>query len=169
MSLNGIVPEPTYRIWWKYIDVFCRLFFSSPYSSLVRLCGPLSTHFEPVIRLSCWSNWSWDISCSTHIPLLWGFWILIAVVTLWVGFIVCQPVVLAVMLIIWVHIPVKLIVGIGSAFSRTVLTTFRWMEVNSSSLAYIQSLSSSCREVLCTQTLWHRWSFWQFKCSGTIM
>jgi len=43
------------------------------------------------------------------------------------------------------------------------------MTQNSPNSADISDLSSCSREVLCRQTWWQRWSFWQFKCSRTIM
>jgi len=43
------------------------------------------------------------------------------------------------------------------------------MTVDSSDWLDIQYMTSSSRGVLCRQTCWKRWSFWQCKCSCTIM
>ena len=50
-----------------------------------------------------------------------------------------------------------------------MLVAFHLMMVDSPDSADIQDLSSFSKEVVCRQSWWQRWSFWQFECSRTIM
>jgi hypothetical protein len=54
-------------------------------------------------------------------------------------------------------------------FMFAILITFNWMTVDADDSADIHCLNSSSREVYWKQNLWHRWSFWQFECTCTIM
>ena len=114
-------------------------------------------------------NQSRNILCGTYIPLLQSFWILTAFVKFHIWFIVCLPVVFAVVRIIQVPIPVKPMFGVWNAFRWAILTTFCRMAVNSFDSADIKSLTLSSRAVLCRQSWCHRWFFRQFKCSLTII
>ena len=114
-------------------------------------------------------NQSGNIRCGRYIALLRGFWILTAVVQFHIWFIVCLPVVFAVIWIIQVLIPVKPIFGVWNAFRWTILVTFRRMALDLFDLVDIQYSSSSSREVLRRPSWWHRWFFWRFECSRTIM
>jgi len=116
-----------------------------------------------------WVNQSGNIRWRTHIPLLQGHWTVDAIVEHHVRFIVCLPVIVAVISIIQVTIAVKPIFGVRNGFRCTMFITFCWIVVNAVGLAHIQYMSSSSREVLCSQNWWHRWSSWQCKCSWTMM
>jgi len=120
-------------------------------------------------RRTVWINpvtFSAAFTCSFW---LWGFCFFDSVFYPYFRFIVCLLVVLAVIWIIQVTIPLKPIFGVRKASRCTILTTFDRMAVDSFDSADIQYLSLSSRDILCSQTLSHRWSFWQFKCSRTFM
>jgi len=116
--------------------------------------------------LPCRQNQSGNIWRGTHIPLLWAFCLLDAILLLYVTFTLCRAIVLAVIWIIQVPTPVKPIFGIRNAFWCTIIITVDLMTVDSSHSADISYLSSSSREVLCTQSCWERRCFWKFKCSA---
>jgi len=129
----------------------------------------LQPHFTVSLWPSCWPNQSGNISGGTHIPLLWASRIFHAIVSLYIRFDVSLPVVFVLIWIIQVNIPVKPIFSVQNAFRGTVFIPLSWITVESVYLAVIYFLSSSSREVICRQSWWQRWSFWQFKCSCTIM
>jgi len=142
------------------------LFFIPPYF----YCIDCNQHlFSLSLLLACWPNQSSNIWCGTHILLLWAFGILDAICLLYNTFIVCRVIVFTVIWIIQVTIPVQPIFGVQNAFTCTNLITSDWMTVASSDAAGIQYLSLSPREIVCTQSGWHRKSFWQFEYSHTIM
>jgi len=124
--------------------------------------------FSLSLWLPCWQNQSEQIGHVAPILLLWAFRILNASVRLYIRFIVRCAILFAVIWIIQVAIPVRPTIGVRNVFRYAVLVAFDWMTVDSQDLADIQDLSSSCREVLCRQSWWQRWSFWQFRCSSTI-
>jgi len=124
--------------------------------------------FSLLLRLLYRPNQSQNIWSSTHIPLLRGSWNLTAVVQFHIWFIVCLPVVFAVVWIILVPSPVKPIFGVWNAFGWTILVTSRKTAVDLFELADIQYCSSSSREFLCRHSWWNRWFFRQFKCSRTM-
>jgi len=111
---------------------------------------------QRLFRLLLWPsyrpNQSGNIQCGTHIPLLWHFWIITAVVQCHIRFSVWHPVVFAVVWIIQVPIPVKPIFVVWNTFRWTILITFGRMAVESCHFADIQNLSSSSRGVLCRQS-----------------
>jgi len=113
----------------------------------------------------CWPNQSRNMPFGTHITQRWGFWILDSTGWVHVGFIVRLPVVFTVIWIVQVPIPVKPIFSIRIALRCTFLITFSWMSLNCFYSMDIYNLSWSSREVLCTQSWWHMWSFRQFKCN----
>ena len=117
----------------------------------------------------CWLNQSGNMWWGTQIPLRWAYRILDAIVHLYIRFIICLLVVVTLIWSMQFNIPVKPIFGVWNGFRCTTLITFGWMTVDCFHLADIQYLGSSSREVLCRQSWWHRWSFWQFECSRTIM
>jgi len=104
-----------------------------------------------------------------NIPLLRAFRILDAISFLWIRFNVRCAIVFALIRIACVPIPVKPIFSVRNDFGCALLITFDCMTVDSSDLAAIQYLSSSSREVLCRPRWWQRRTFWQCKCSHTIM
>jgi len=110
-----------------------------------------------------------NIQCGTHIPMLWGVWILNAVVQFHIWFIICLPVVFAVVWIIQVPIPVKPIFSVWNAIRWAIHITFGRMAVDSFDSADIQYLCSTSREVLWRTSWWHRSFFQQLRCSRTIM
>jgi len=116
----------------------------------------------------CLQNTSGNIWCGTHNPVLWAFQSLDAIAWLYIGFILCLAVLFAVVWIIHVTIPVSAIFDVGKSFRCTIVITFGWMAVDSFVSAHAELLSSSSREVLFRQSLWHRWSVWECKCSRTI-
>jgi len=59
--------------------------------------------------------------------------------------------------------------GKGSVLTRTQTRSDGPEPLLTLDVANVQYLCSSSREVLCRQSWWQRWSFWQFKCSRTIM
>jgi len=128
---------------------------------------------QHLLSLSLWlpgrTNQSGHIGRVAHIMLLWAFRILDTIVVLYIGFIVRCTILFTGIWIIQVPIPVKPIIGIRNADRCAIIVGFDWMMVDSPDSADIYDLSSSSREVLCRQSWWQRWSFWQFKCSGTIM
>ena len=119
--------------------------------------------------LPCWPNQSGNIRRRAHILLLWAFQILDAIIVLYIRFIVRCAILFAANWIIQVAIPVSPIISVWKAFRCAILIAFDWMTVDSPDSADIYGLSSFSREVLCRQSWWQRWSFWQFKCSRTIM
>jgi len=104
-----------------------------------------------------------------HIQLLLAIRMVDAIVVLYIIVIVRSAILFAGSWIIQVTMPVSPIFSVRNAFWCTILGTLDWMTVDSPNMADIQFLSSSSREVLCRQSWWQRWSFWQFKCSHTIM
>jgi len=130
-------------------------------------------HHQHVFSLSLWlldrSNQSGNIWGSIHMPLLWAFQILDAIVSLNSWFNICCAIIFAVIWIIQIAIQVKPIVRVQNTFRCAILITFDWIIVDSSGTAVIQYLNSSSREVLCKQSWWQRRSFWQFQSSHTIM
>jgi len=126
-------------------------------------------HFSIPLWLPCRPNQSGNIWRGTHIVLLWEFQILDAIVLLYIRFNVCYAIVFTVIWIDQVLIQVKSIFCGWKAFRCAILITFDRMTVDSSDAAGIQYSSLSSREVLCRQTWWQRRSFWQCKCSHTIM
>jgi len=125
--------------------------------------------FSLPLLLACRPNQSGNIWRGSHIPPLWAFRNLDGIDFPNIRFDVCREIVFAVSWIIQVPIPVKPIVGVQKAFRCTILITFDWMTVDSSDLADIYYLSSSCWEVLCRESWLQRRYFWQFQCSHTIM
>jgi len=136
---------------------------------LIPPCFHYIDHHHGLFNLFIWSlyrpNQSGNIQCSTHIPLLWGFLILTGVVQFHISFIVCLPVIFAVVWIIQVPIPFKPIFSIWNAFRWVTLITFSRMAVDLFDSADIQYLSSSPMEVLYRQSWWHRRFFRQYKYS----
>jgi len=136
------------------------------YSVLLFLNPLIPPHFhyidchERLFSIFLWpsymANQLGNIQCGTHIPLLWGFWILTALVQFHIWFIVCLPVVFAVIWIIQVPIPVQPIFSDWNDFRWTILITFGRMAVDLFDSADIQYFSSSSTEVLCRQSWWHR-------------
>jgi len=141
--------------------------------SLIPPCFNCIDSHQPRFSLShwplCWPNQSRNIWCGTHNPMLWAFRSLDVFASLFNGFIVCLIVVFTLFWIIQLTIPVQPIVGIGNTFRCAILVTFSCLIVDSSESANIQYLSSSSREVMCRQSWWQRWSFWQWICSRTSM
>jgi len=125
--------------------------------------------FHHFFRPACWQHQSGNIKCGRHIRLLWGFRILDAILHLSVEFCVSLPAVFAGIWITEVTIPVGLIFLVRNAFICTVQITFGWMVVDSFDSVDITYVSSSSREVLCSQSWWQWWSFWLFTCRHTIM
>ena len=113
--------------------------------------------FNLFLRPSYWPNQSRNIWWGTEILYLWGFCILSAIVQFHIWFIVCLPVIFAVIWIIQVPIPVKPILGVLNAFWWMILITFSRMVVDLFDSAHIQYLTSFSREVLCRISWWHRW------------
>jgi len=104
--------------------------------------------FSLIVWPGCWPNQLVDIRCGTRPLLLWAFRIHDAIVLLHISFIVCLPVIFAVIWIIQVTIPVKRILGVGNTFRCTILITLSWMMVDSPDLVDIEYLCSSSRKVL---------------------
>ena len=125
--------------------------------------------FSLVLWLPCRPNQSGIIWRGAHIPLCWAAQNLDAIALFYIRFNVCPAIVFAVISIIKVPIPVKPIFSLQNAFSCAMLIALDWMTVDSSDSEDIQYLSSSSREVLCRQRWWQWRSFWQYKCSRTIM
>jgi len=119
--------------------------------------------------LQCWPNQSGNIRRDTQIMQLWPFQILDDIVLLCIWFIVCHTIIFAVIWLIHFAIPVWPILSVRNAFRCAILITFDWIMVDSPDSADIYDLSSSSREVLCRQSWWQRWSFWQLNCSCAIM
>ena len=116
----------------------------------------------------CWHNqsgisWRW-----TQMLLLLEFRILDAIVVLYIWFIDRCAIVFAVVWIFQVASPVKLIFCFRNSFRRATIAVFDSMTMDSPDLAEIYDLSSYTWQVLCSQSWWQRWSFWQCKCSRTI-
>jgi len=157
------------KSWWT-IDAFCPTFSSLLFLSGFQVHWRSLKPFQPVtltsmsakpIRAHIWRG--------AHILLLWGFRILDAIVVLYIGVIVRSAILLAVIWILQVAIPVEAIYSVRNAVWCAIVVAFDWMTGESLNTADIQDLSSSSREVLCRQSRWQRWFFWQFKCSRTIM
>jgi len=126
-------------------------------------------HFSLSLWLPYWPNQSGNIWCSTLIPLLRAFRMLDSSVLPNSRFNICCAIVFTDIWIIQVAIPVKPIFVVRNALRWAIRISFDWMTVESSDSADIAYLSSSPREVLWRQSWWQRWSFWQCKCSRTIM
>jgi len=77
----------------------------------------------------CWPNQSRNIWCHTAITLLWAFKILDAIVKLYLRFVVCLPVIFALIWIINVSIPVKQVLGVQHGVMWTIHITFGWMAI----------------------------------------
>jgi len=146
-----------------------QLFLVSPVPPCFHCIHGHQQCFSVFVWPPCWPNQSGYIRYGIHIPLPYAGPILDAIILLYIRFIVCLLIIIALILIIQVTIPVKPILGVGNASRCNILFTFSWMTVDSSDSADIKYLSSSFRKVLCRQTWWHRWSFWQFKCSRTFI
>jgi len=125
--------------------------------------------FSLSLWLPCWLNQSGHVSRGAQILLQGAFRILHASVQFYIGFLIRCPIFFAVIWIIQVAVPLEQIIGVRNVFTWTVLVIFDWMMVDSPDSADIQDLSSPSREVLCRQSWWQRWSFWQFECSRTMM
>jgi len=125
--------------------------------------------FSLSVRLLYWPNHSGYNWCCTHIPLLWVFRIHDRIDLLYIRFNVCWTIVFGVICIMKVASPVEEIFGVQNVFRCAILNTLDWVTVDSGDSADVQYCILSSREVLCRQCLWQRWSFWQFKCSRTIM
>jgi len=145
------------------------LFLHSPILPCFDTIDYYQHRFSLSVWLPCWSIQSGHICHGTHIPLLWAFRILDAIVLLYIIINICCAIVFAVNRHIQVTSPVKAISGIRTCFRCAILITFDWMTVDSSDSADIQHFILSPREVLCRPSWWQRRSFWQFKCSCTIM
>lgn len=99
--------------------------------------------------LQCWPNHFWNIWCSTHIVLLWAFWILDAIGLLYISLNVRWAIMLAVIWMIQVAKQVKPIFGVGNAFRDAIIIMFDWITVNCSHSVNIECLSSCSTEVFC--------------------
>jgi len=89
-------------------------------------------------------NQSRNIRSSTHILLLWGFRIRSAVVYFHIWFVVCLPVIIAVIWIIQVPIPVNPIFSVWDAFRWTILITFGRISFVSAFMSITATFSSVC-------------------------
>jgi len=87
--------------------------------------------FSLSLQLWCWPNQSRNSSRGTCILLVWVFRIVDAIVLLVIRFIVCCTIVFAVIWIIQVAIPVKLIFSVRNPFWCANLITFYRMTVDS--------------------------------------
>ena len=157
--------EPGKNILTQYVLLFL--------ASLIPPCFHCTGSHQPLFSLlhwlPCWPNESRNIRCRTHNVVLQFFRSFHATAWHYVTFIFSLTVVFALIWIIQITIPVKAIFGSRNAFRRAILNTFGWMTADSSVSAYVQYLRSTSRDVLCRQSWWQRWSFWQLKYSRTIM
>jgi len=119
------------------------------------------------LQLPCLQNHSRNIWCSTHIPLFWAFWMLHAIVMLYIRFNIHREIVFADIWNFQVAIPGKPIFSVRNAFCCAILIAFDWMNIDSCDLADIEYLSSSSREVRCRHSWWQRWPYWQCERSHT--
>jgi len=132
----------------------------------ISIASTVTNHyFSLALWLRCWRNQYRNIWCGTHITLLWAFRILDATVSPYIRFKFCLTFVIAVNWIIQVAIPVEPMSGVWNTFRCAILTALDWMTVHSCHLPDIQYFSLSSRQIICRQSWWQRWSFWQFKCS----
>ena len=90
---------------------------------------------QQLFSLSLWfpgrPNQSGHIWRGAHILLLWAFWILDAIVVLYIRFIVRCTILFTVIWSIQVAIPVKPIIGIRNAFRCAIIVALDWMTVDS--------------------------------------
>jgi len=84
-----------------------------------------------------WLNQSGNIECDIHIPLLWAFQVINAIVLLYIKFNVCHAIVCAIIWTIQVAIPVQRIFSVQNPLMSTITITFDWMIVVSAGLADI--------------------------------
>ena len=153
----------------KHIDTFCPTISGFPYSSSIPLCWPLPTHFQPVSSTSVLAEsiQEWLVWCSHPTALglpdarcHWPF--LGQIEHLPHNCLRCH---------LEYPIPHCSLANFGCPKCYQVCNHHHFWLDNSWFCWFggHWSLSSSCREVHCGQSLWQRWSFWQFKCSHIIM
>jgi len=169
ISLSEIFGQATYTTWWRHIDPFGPTCYSFHYSSLFPSQWPSSTLVQPVwlnsvLAESIWQHLGWH----TH-PGALGFREPQCHSQARYRIPLCLPVIMAGVRIIQITIPAKPMFIAGNAFRCTISITSGWMTVDSFDSANILYFRSSSRVVLCRQSGWQWWSFWQFECSCTSM